>query len=132
MSDLAESAEKDESATVESSTKILGDVVEALIVASCVDGCISATLRYVQVFFPANNWSNIGDFVRKIRSQTPIQVNLHLEMESLFNYTFATSRYFSKPSLTRPSRVGGDVQPLLQSTGIPSICGDELRCLEAT
>ena len=59
MLNLAESIKKNETATIERSTKTVADVAKALIVALHVDGGISVTFECEQVFFPDENWSSI-------------------------------------------------------------------------
>lgn len=101
-SDLLKSSEKDER---EMSTKILADVVEALIGAAFVEGGFDKALTCINIFLPELSWLPLATRHTTLYEAVPIHVGLpkHFnQLESLISYEF-NKKALVVEAMTHPS-----------------------------
>lgn len=107
ISDLLESESNSSSTNRELSTKVLADVVEALVGASYVDGGMEKTLKCLKVFLPEVEWKTVAEEVNQLYDAVPAPddrtpLAILPEIETLIGYTF-TKKVLLVESLTHPS-----------------------------
>ena len=81
----------DESETRKMSTKVLADVVEALIGASYISGGLPTALRCIRLFLPEFDWDDIATQRRALFQAAPAHATLPTTLkplEGLIGYTF--------------------------------------------
>lgn len=82
-------AELDADVKVELSSKVLADVVEALIGASFVEGGLSKALSCVRLFLPAEQWDDLSHSHNTLSSAIPTTDTFYAEhLEELIGYAF--------------------------------------------
>ncbi|GAD94518.1 conserved hypothetical protein [Paecilomyces variotii No. 5] len=88
----------------ELSTKVLADVVEALIGAAFVDGGVAKAIQCLRLFLPHFEWWPMGDRINQLYDAVPEESKpfAHLsQVEQLIGYTF-TKRTLLVEALTHP------------------------------
>ncbi|KAF7927096.1 hypothetical protein BELL_0782g00030 [Botrytis elliptica] len=95
--------------TREMSSKILSDVVEALIGACVVDGGIAKALKSLQLFFPELDWLPLETRQMSLYQQAPDNLHLPITLcpvEHILGYTF-TKKSLLIEAMTHPSYTSG-------------------------
>ncbi|KAK6597748.1 RNase3 domain-containing protein [Botrytis cinerea] len=98
-----------EQKTREMSSKILSDVVEALIGACMVDGGIPKALKSLQLFFPELNWLPLETRQMTLYQQAANDLHLPIALrpvEQILAYTF-TKKSLLVEAMTHPSYTSG-------------------------
>ncbi|KAF7895452.1 uncharacterized protein EAF01_009414 [Botrytis porri] len=98
-----------EQKTREMSSKILSDVVEALIGACMVDGGIPKALKSLQLFFPELDWLPLETRRLSLYHQAPSNLHLPITLhpvEHILGYTF-TRKSLLIEAMTHPSYTSG-------------------------
>ncbi|KAL2014451.1 hypothetical protein VTN00DRAFT_1976 [Thermoascus crustaceus] len=106
ISDIIES-ESNSSSSRELSTKVIADVVEALIGASYVDGGMDKTLKCLKVFLPEVEWKTMAEEIDRLYDAVPdpdgrTPLAVLPEIEALLGYTF-TKKVLLVEGITHPS-----------------------------
>ncbi|CAD6442536.1 bfe48028-85c3-4dec-9829-fa7c77296083 [Sclerotinia trifoliorum] len=93
----------------EMSSKVLSDVVEALIGACMVDGGIPKALKSLQLFFPELNWLALETRQMSLYQRAPDDLHLPIALrpiEQILAYTF-TKKSLLVEAMTHPSYISG-------------------------